>query len=45
MALPRGFRYYLPLGEVGIAFLHFRVGENIKFRFLALSTNETREIP
>ena len=26
MALPRGFRTYLPLGEVGIAFLQFRVG-------------------
>ena len=35
-ALPRGFRSYLPLGEVGIAFSQFRVGQNTKFRFLAL---------
>ena len=34
MALPRGFRIYLPFGEVGIAFSQFRVGQNIKFRFL-----------
>ncbi len=32
-ALPWGFRSYLPLGEVGIAFLQFRVGQNTKFRF------------
>ncbi len=29
MALPQGFRYYLPLGEVGIVFFQFRVGQNI----------------
>ena len=27
MALPRGFRFHLPFGEVGIAFLQFRVGQ------------------
>ncbi len=31
MALPRGFRLYLPLGEVGIAFSQFRMGQNKKF--------------
>ncbi len=43
--MPRGFQYYLPMGEVGIAFvLQFRVGQNIKFLFRAQGQNETGEI-
>ncbi len=51
MALPRGFRYYLPLGEVGIAFF-FAISGGAKYNpdsyrdgFLAIRTNETGEIP
>ena len=47
MALPRGFRFHLSFGEVGIAFSQFRVGQNIiphvRDGFWPQGQNETGE--
>ena len=51
MALPRGFRYYLPFGEVGIAFFFAIPGgakynpESFRDGFWPQGQNETGEIP